>query len=64
MPDKERQAWKFECVLSNNIKINSWFYSDSKEDATKRIVEYLGAKLINLSQIDNPLKGIYNPKIK
>ena len=41
MPDKERQAWKFECVLSNNIKINSWFYSDSKEDATKRIVEYL-----------------------
>ncbi len=49
-------TWQFECVLSNGAKIKSWFYSDSREDATRRVTEYLGAKLISLKEIDDPLE--------
>ena len=48
-------AWQFECVLANGIKLKSWFYSDSEQDATRRIKDYLGAKLISLKEIDDPL---------
>ena len=48
-------AWQFECVLANGIKLKSWFYSDTEQDATRRIKDYLGAKLISLKEIDDPL---------
>jgi len=48
-------AWQFECVLESGRKLKSWFYSDSEQDATRRIKEYLGAKLISLEEIDDPL---------
>ena len=48
-------AWQFECVLEDGIKLKSWFYSDSEQDATRRITDYLGAKLISLKEIDDPL---------
>lgn len=48
-------AWQFECVLGNGIKLKSWFYSDTQEDATRRIKDYLAAKLISLKEIDDPL---------
>ena len=50
-----RHAWQFECVLTNGIKLKSWFYSDTEQDATRRIKDYLGAKLISLKEIDDPL---------
>lgn len=53
-----RAAWSFECVLPSGIKIKSWFFSDSEEDVVKRITEYLGAKLIKIKQIDNPLSDL------
>ena len=49
-------AWQFECVLENGIKLKSWFYSDTEQDATRRIKDYLGAKLISLKEIDDPLE--------
>ncbi len=51
-------AWSFECVLPTGVKLKSWFYSDTEEDAVKRITEYMGAKLIKIKQIDNPLQDI------
>ena len=48
-------AWQFECVLDNGIKLKSWFYSYSEQDATRRIKDYLGAKLISLKEIADPL---------
>ncbi len=48
-------AWQFECVLESGIKLKSWFYSDTEHDATRRIKEYFGAKLISLKEIDDPL---------
>ena len=48
-------AWQFECVLENGRKLKSWFYSDTEQDATRRIKDYLGAKLISLKEIDDPL---------
>ena len=48
-------AWQFECVLENGSKLKSWFYSDTEQDATRRIKDYLGAKLISLKEIDDPL---------
>ncbi len=51
-------AWSFECVLPTGVKLKSWFYSDTEEDAVKRITEYLGARLIKIKQIDNPLQDI------
>lgn len=51
-------AWSFECVLPTAVKIKSWFYSDSEADAVKRITEYLGARLVKIKPIDNPLQDI------
>jgi len=48
-------AWQFECVLENGRKLKSWFYSDTEQDATRRIKDYLGAKLVSLKEIDDPL---------
>ena len=49
-------AWQFECVLENGCKLKSWFYSDTEQDATRRIKDYFGAKLISLKEIDDPLE--------
>ena len=49
-------AWQFECVLEDGSKLKSWFYSDTEQDATRRIKDYLGAKLISLKEIDDPLE--------
>ena len=49
------KAWKFECVLESGKEIKSWFYSDTKEDATHRIKQWFVAKLISLKEIDDPL---------
>lgn len=48
-------AWQFECVLENGTKLKSWFYADTEQDASKRIKEYMGAKLISIKEIDDPL---------
>ena len=48
-------AWQFECVLEDGRKLKSWFYSDTEQDATRRIKDYLRAKLISLKEIDDPL---------
>ncbi len=56
-------AWQFECVLPNDTKLKSWFYSDSRQDATRRITDYLGAKLISLQEIDDPLQ-IHNKQLE
>jgi hypothetical protein len=45
-------------VLPTGVKIKSWFYSDSEADVVKRITEYLGAQLIKIKPIDNPLQDI------
>jgi hypothetical protein len=49
-------AWQFECVLESGYKLKSWFYSDTEQDATRRIKEYFGAKLISLKEIQDPLE--------
>jgi len=49
-------AWQFECVLPSGSKLSSWFYADTEDDATRRIKDYLGAKLISLREIDDPLE--------
>ena len=57
-------AWRFECVLPKGVRLKSWFYSDSETDAVKRITEYLGARLIKIKQIDNPLQDITKKTIE
>ena len=57
-------AWSFECVLPTGVRVKSWFYSDSEADVVKRITEYLGAKLIKIKQIDNPLLEIHTANEK
>ena len=59
-----RAAWSFECVLPTGVRVKSWFYSDSEADVVKRITEYLGAKLIKIKQIDNPLLEIHTANEK
>jgi len=54
-------TWGFECVLPTGITVQSWFYADSKEDAVRRITEYMGAKLKSLKEIENPLKDVKMP---
>ena len=49
------KAWEFKCVLESGKEIKSWFYSDTKEDATHRIKQWFVAKLISLKEIDDPL---------
>jgi len=48
-------AWQFECVLEDGKKLKSWFYADTEQDASKRIKEYMGAKLISIKEINDPL---------
>ena len=48
-------AWQFDCVLENGTKLKSWFYADTKQDASNRIKEYLGARLVSIKEIDDPL---------
>ena len=50
------KAWEFECVLESGQKLKSWFYSNTKEDATHRIKQWFVAKLISLKEIDDPLE--------
>lgn len=53
-----REAWSFECVLPTGVRVKSWFYSNSEADVVKRITEYLGARLIKVKPINNPLQDI------
>jgi hypothetical protein len=48
-------AWQFDCVLENGTKLKSWFYADTEQDASNRIKEYLGARLVSIKEIDDPL---------
>jgi hypothetical protein len=61
-------AWQFDCVLENGIKLKSWFYADTAQDASNRIKEYLGARLVSIKEIDDPLdikkKQIEQDKIR
>jgi 23S rRNA pseudoU1915 N3-methylase RlmH len=61
-------AWEFNCVLENGEELKSWFYADTKQDASNRIKEYMGAQLISIKEIDDPLehnkKQIEKDKIK
>lgn len=50
------KVWEFECTLQNGKELKSWFYSDSKEDATKRITDYLKGNLKSLIEINDPLE--------
>ena len=51
-----KKAWEFECVLESGKKLKSWFYSDTEQDASNRIKEYMGARLISIKEIDDPLE--------
>jgi len=51
-----KKAWEFECVLDSGKKLKSWFYSDTVQDATNRVKEYMGARLISIKEIDDPLE--------
>jgi hypothetical protein len=50
------KAWEFKCVLENGKELKSWFYSDTKEDASNRVKNFMGAKLISIKEIDDPLE--------
>jgi hypothetical protein len=49
------KAWEFECVLESGQELKSWFYSDTEQDATNRIKEYMGARLVSIKEINDPL---------
>jgi hypothetical protein len=61
-------AWQFDCVLENGTKLKSWFYADTEQDASNRIKEYLGARLVSIKEINDPLdikkKQIESDKIR
>ena len=42
-------------MLEEGKKLKSWFYADTEQDAIRRIKEYLGAKLVSIREIDDPL---------
>ena len=50
------KAWEFECVLENGQELKSWFYSDTKQDASNRVKNFIGAKLISIKEINDPLE--------
>jgi len=62
------KAWEFDCVLENGKELKSWFYSDTKQDASNRVKNFMGAKLISIKEIDDPLdikkKQIEQDKIR
>jgi len=49
-------SWEFDCVLESGIKLKSWFYADTEQDASNRVKEYMGARLISIKEIDDPLE--------
>ena len=49
-------AWEFDCVLENGTELKSWFYADTEQDASNRVKEYMGARLISIKEIDDPLE--------
>lgn len=49
-------AWEFNCILENGIKLKSWFYADTEQDASDRVKEYMGARLVSIKEIDDPLE--------
>jgi hypothetical protein len=49
------KAWEFECVLESGKELKSWFYSDTKQDASNRVKNFMGAKLISIKEISDPL---------
>ena len=62
------KAWEFECVLESGQELKSWFYSDTKQDASNRVKNFMGAKLISIKEISDPLeirkKQIESDKIR
>jgi hypothetical protein len=50
------KAWEFECVLESGKELKSWFYSDTKQDASNRVKNFMGAKLISIKEISDPLE--------
>ena len=50
------KAWEFECVLESGKELKSWFYSDTKQDASNRVKNFIGAKLISIKEINDPLE--------
>ena len=50
------KAWEFECVLESGKELKSWFYSDTKQDASNRVKNFMGAKLISIKEINDPLE--------
>jgi hypothetical protein len=50
------KAWEFECVLESGKELKSWFYSDTKQDASNRVKNFMGAKLISIKEIGDPLE--------
>lgn len=50
------KAWEFECVLENGKELKSWFYSDTEQDASNRVKNFMSAKLISIKEIDDPLE--------
>lgn len=61
-------AWEFTCVLASGKELKSWFYSDTEQDASNRVKNFLGAKLISIKEIDDPLeickKQMENDKVR
>jgi hypothetical protein len=49
-------AWEFDCILENGTELKSWFYADTEQDASNRVKEYMGARLISIKEIDDPLE--------
>ena len=49
-------AWEFNCILENGIKLKSWFYADTEQDASNRVKEYMDAQLVSIKEIDDPLE--------
>ena len=50
------KAWEFECVLESGKELKTWFYSDTKQDASNRVKNFMGAKLISIKEINDPLE--------
>ena len=57
-------AWSFSCVLSNGVRVKSWFYADTEQKARERITGFFEAKLLKIKEIDNPLLEIYEANKK
>ena len=57
MPVKNiNKAWEFDCTLQDGNNLKSWFYADTEQDAKNRIIDYMGAKIKSIKEIDDPLE--------